>query len=336
MVFEIIASVDGPEKAALLHSAGYLTAFRINASHMPLPAILEVLEAMQKLPGPTAPCYIDLQGSKLRLSSNQPQYEVHAGSVVRIVPEDCGPSSSTVEPRIVVPQHVWDLLVQHRPSQVAIDDAKILLRDLTPLGTSSISATVHRAGLLRPRKGINLHPHPRASVPLQLKDANIVRSTLRYSFVRYALSMVSSVEEVRALSSEAVGRKIAAKVELPLERDILERIAAIPNVELWFCRGDLGAQLGLPGLACYYRRFCDALRESPALRKGRCILAGEVMDHMVSSVEPTRSEVCHLADAQCQGFSGIVLSNETVYGCDPVGVTRFVREISDAVATSKL
>ena len=65
------------------------------------------------------------------------------------------------------------------------------------------------------------------------------------------------------------------------------------------------------------------------------ILAGEVMDHMISSPGPTRSEVCHLADAVAHGFSGCVLSNETIYGKHALEVPQVVREVTLAVQRSR-
>jgi pyruvate kinase len=48
-------------------------------------------------------------------------------------------------------------------------------------------------------------------------------------------------------------------------------------------------------------------------------MAGQVLEHLTSHPEPTRSEVCHLYDLVRRGYNGIVLSDETAIGADPVG-----------------
>ena len=53
---------------------------------------------------------------------------------------------------------------------------------------------------------------------------------------------------------------------------------------------------------------------------------------MCGAEEPTRSEVCHLADIHANGFAGIVVSNETAYGKYPEEVLRTFRDVAQALA----
>jgi pyruvate kinase len=48
------------------------------------------------------------------------------------------------------------------------------------------------------------------------------------------------------------------------------------------------------------------------------LLAGQVLEHMVSFPVPTRSEVCCIHDALQRGYRGVVLSDETAVGRYPV------------------
>ncbi len=59
---------------------------------------------------------------------------------------------------------------------------------------------------------------------------------------------------------------------------------------VWICRGDLGAQLGAAELA----RVVAAIE--PARLPVPVLMAGQVLEHLTSHPEPTRSEVCHLFD----------------------------------------
>jgi len=80
--------------------------------------------------------------------------------------------------------------------------------------------------------------------------------------------------------------------------------------ELWLCRGDLGAEMGLKAMAGAVYRFSNRLAELPV----PVLLAGQVLEHMTVSPVPTRAEVCSLHDALERGYRGVVLSDETAVG----------------------
>jgi pyruvate kinase len=81
---------------------------------------------------------------------------------------------------------------------------------------------------------------------------------------------------------------------------------------LWVCRGDLGAQIGLPRMAAWVSSLVPRSLSRPVW------MAGQVLEHLTAHPEPTRSEVCHLCDLISRGYAGIVLSDETAIGENPV------------------
>ena len=84
--------------------------------------------------------------------------------------------------------------------------------------------------------------------------------------------------------------------------------------EVWLCRGDLGAERGLRGMAAAVYDFSERVRELPV----PVLLAGQIFEHMPEHPTPTRSEVCAAYAALMQGYHGLVLSDETAIGRDPV------------------
>ena len=136
--------------------------------------------------------------------------------------------------------------------------------------------------------------------------------------MRYAVSYVKDAgrcESYRGL----VGREapMAAKLERP------SALAGAPASrrrcdELWLCRGDLGAEMGLQAMAEAVHRFSSGLGALPR----PVLLAGQVLEHMTAHPTPTRSEVCHLYDALERGFAGVVLSDETATGRYPAESVR--------------
>jgi pyruvate kinase len=84
--------------------------------------------------------------------------------------------------------------------------------------------------------------------------------------------------------------------------------------ELWLCRGDLGAELGLRAMAEAVQGFSGTIRALPI----PTLLAGQVLEHMTGHPTPTRSEVCYLYEALLKGYNGFVLSDEAAIGRYPI------------------
>ena len=89
---------------------------------------------------------------------------------------------------------------------------------------------------------------------------------------------------------------------------------AVSADEVWLCRVDLGAELGLKGMATAVSQFSDRVHAIPV----PVLLAGQVLEHMAEHPTPTRTEVCGLHEALGHGYQGFVLSDETAIGQDPV------------------
>jgi pyruvate kinase len=88
--------------------------------------------------------------------------------------------------------------------------------------------------------------------------------------------------------------------------------------ELWLCRGDLGAELGLISMASSVYHFSKTVRNL----RVPVMMAGQVLEHMTVEATPTRSEICYFHDALQKGYQGVVLSDETAVGQFPVECCR--------------
>ena len=82
----------------------------------------------------------------------------------------------------------------------------------------------------------------------------------------------------------------------------------------------MGVQLGFAGMAKFVREFTD--KYIPNL-KVPCIIAGEVMEHFCEHPAPTRTEICYLGNCIADGYKGMVLSDETVFGKYPKEALEF-------------
>ena len=140
----------------------------------------------------------------------------------------------------------------------------------------------------------------------------------------YIANLQETGEEAEWVRSQAPGVLVIGKIEREESLRALPALAQRTDA-VWVCRGDLGAQLGPARLA----------REVAAISPGACgaplLMAGQVLQHLLDHDEPTRSEVCHLHDLLARGYAGIVLSDETAIGRDPIRAVRTASTLLQAL-----
>lgn len=309
---ELVVSV-GPASYGLvseLASAG-ATAFRLNSSHLRTRELAQVAGRVRDL-APSIPLVIDLQGAKMRLGWFAARTVV-VGQTVRFV---VGESES--ESGIPLPHP--ELFDAVEPGEtISIDDGRVLVR-IDSVDRGALRGECLQAGSLGPRKGVNRGQHPVEASDLCEADLRAIESTLALA-PAYAISFVRDGSEIAWVRSRAPGARVVAKVERA------EALRSMPGLAekadaLWICRGDLGAQLGLPALARAVARI-----DPRTLGSRPVLMAGQVLEHLTHHSQPTRSEVCHLADLVDRGYAGIVLSDETAIGVDPVRAVAITAEL---------
>lgn len=305
----------------LLNSAD---AFRINLSHSSckelsssLSWIKNIFETHKK----TIPVYLDLQGAKMRIGK-YPGTERISDRVFITLSD----KSDTLE-NIPVPHP--ELFEQIEVGEhLLLNDAKIHLKVINKTPAISThdkktttlecelieSSRIDNTAIPRPlysNKGINRASHPIKYHKVRENDKAFIEIGNNFPFVKYAFSFVHDGTEADLIRPLIGDKKLTAKIELK-EALTINNLLSIDNKfdEMWFCRGDLGAQAGLKNLAGLQREFVSLF---PKLSKPK-FLAGQVLEHMTSHPTPTRSEVVHLSDIELAGFNGIVLSDETAIG----------------------
>ncbi len=314
MDYDIIATL-GPSSACKplwqeMAAAG-VTGFRLNTSHLSLPELHAWVEQLSDfLPSqvPGAPLVLDLQGSKWRLGSFSP-FELRQEQMVELIYAD-----ATDRPGVLPVPHM-DLFQAAGLSSadLVLNDARIHLR-LEKISSEALVARVVQGGLIAPRKGITFTASAYRQENMNDRDRSVLDVTRSLGFVRYAVSYVKDsleMERYRSLFGPSV--YLIAKLERQSALDEALKIAAIAD-ELWLCRGDLGAELGIKAMAEQVYCFSETV---PACPKP-VLMAGQVLEHMTTQVVPTRSEICFLHDALIRGYHGFVLSDETAIGQHPL------------------
>lgn len=288
-----------------------VTAFRLNTSHLEIEQVVNWLERLSsasdifKL---QLPIILDLQGSKWRIGQID-DLTLKVGQEIELF---FGHTSQNAT-QIPVPHPDFFRAAFQSTEQIALNDAKVLL-SRKAFGPDWLKARVSRGGDLSARKGITYLDSDFRNENLTEKDQKIVISTQGYSNIQYALSYVRDSKEMAHYREVfGMGTTIIAKIERQPALNDVHRISQTANA-LWLCRGDLGAELGLPEMARAVSHFTKELDKIPH----PVLMAGQVLEHMSSYPQPTRSEVCHLLDCLENGYSGFVLSDETAIGKYPL------------------
>jgi pyruvate kinase len=314
MNYDIIATL-GPSSNVPVTWQGMLdagaTAFRLNTSHLTLPQLqhwLDQLTPFRMALNPTPPVVLDLQGSKWRLGEF-PTCVLAPDQSVELVYA----ASSDRPTTLPVPHLDFFQAAPVSSAEITLNDAKIKLARET-IGAESIRARVITGGELSARKGLTFTASDYRQENLGEKDRAILEQTRHLPFVRYAISYIRDAAELhkyRAHFGEAA--YLIAKLERQPAMDEALQIAEIAD-ELWVCRGDLGAELGLRAMTEAVRRFSNTIGDLsiPAF------MAGQVLEHMTEHPTPTRSEICYLHDALLDGYRGVVLSDEAAIGRYPI------------------
>ncbi len=308
--YDIIATL-GPASAEEEIWRGLIeagaTAFRLNTSHLTLPQLegwLARLDPFLARLDTRFPVVLDLQGSKWRLGAFS-AFDLREGQTITL-----RRAESANEPNVLpVPHADFFHAAPRSGSTIVLNDAKIRL-EVTGVEKEAITARVVQGGPIAPNKGITFIGSDFRQEALSEKDRAIFERTRTNPRIRFAISYLRDAAEMaryRALFGPTAS--LIAKLE---RRPAVEEAAqiALSADELWLCRGDLGAELGMAGMAQATASFSALV---PSLTVP-CIMAGQVLEHMTIAPTPTRSEVCYLYDTLARGYRGFVLSDETALG----------------------
>ncbi len=306
---ELVATI-GPASqrvAASLAQAG-ATAFRLNASHLDRSALDDALSAARAASSIT-PVIVDLQGAKMRLDLDRPR-SVATGERLRFALEP-GTDVCLPHPEFYRQARAGDTL--------SVDDGRVRF-EVVLVEPDTLEVRTLTPGTVLPRKGVNVEQHPIELEGLTQRDRDACAVAARHGIDRFAFSFMADGREAAWLRAAVPGCQVVGKIERREAAAQLSQVAAQVDA-LWICRGDLGAQIGPVALG----RFVASV--DPRHARVPVLMAGQVLEHLTAHRDPTQSEVCHLYDLVARGYAGIVLSDETAIGRDPVQAVRTAAEL---------
>jgi len=268
----------------------------------------------------------DLQGPKLRLSSETEQRTVEVGDTVTFAGAEVARGGRGAE-SIGVDFPGFADLVTERSEIVIGDGVPRMVAERVEAGV--VTTRVVSRGPLSPRKGITVTyalPTLPAITEKDLEDLDLAVE-MEADFV--ALSFVRSGADMQALrdllDDKGSNARTIAKVEKVEGYEHLDEVIAASD-GIMVARGDYGVEAGVARVPLMQK---DTIVRSTQAGKV-VITATHMLESMVSSAEPTRAEAADVANAVIDGTSAVMLSAETSVGAHPVEAVRAMGQIAEA------
>src|SRR5580765_6684664 len=271
---------------------------------------------------------VDLSGPKIRtrsLKDHQP-VELKAAQIFTITTRSIeGDNTQVATNYDGMPQDV------HPGARILIDDGAIELRVESTTATEVVTRVIN-GGMLGERKGINL-PGVTLPIPsLTEKDRDDLKWAAQQDVDYFALSFVRSgadcTEAKELIRSAGSAAPLIAKIEKSEAIDHLEEIIDAAD-GVMVARGDLGVETSVELVPVYQKQIIEQANDAGKL----VITATQMLQSMVSSPRPTRSEATDVANAVWDGSDCLMLSGETATGLYPVAAIATMARIIEAAET---
>jgi pyruvate kinase len=324
-------ATDRPGVMDQLMAAG-LDCARLNCSHGGPDDLrrraAEVRAAAERAGRPVALMF-DLQGPKLRLSSETEQRVVEVGDPVVFAGAEAPPHPG----RVGVDFAGFAELVTERSEIVIGDGVPRMVVERVQDGV--VTTQVVSRGPLSPRKGITV-TYARPTLPaITDKDLADLDLAVEMEADFVALSFVRSGADMQALRDLLTERgsraRTIAKIEKVEGYERLDEVIAASD-GIMVARGDYGVEAGVARVPLMQK---DTIVR--ATQAGKVVItATHMLESMVSSAEPTRAEAADVANAVIDGTSAVMLSAETSVGAHPVEAVLAMGQIAQAAEEAPL
>lgn len=299
--------------------------FRLNFSHASYDQYHKVKKNINKVAKELKKdlkILFDLQGPRIRVGKLEKEISLKEGEVYTFMYNAGDPE------KMEIPIDDSDLIKDLKVKDpFFLDSGKIELT-ITKINLKECKfmAKVERAGILFPRKGINVPKTVLNRNILTKKDLADIEFAKEVKPDFVAVSFVQNANDILQVRKKLNNDNI--KIISKIERDIaLENIDSIIRVSdcIMIARGDLGIEIPLEDLPIVQKNLIRHAHwhDKPA------IVATQMMTSMIDHYRPTRAEVSDVANAIFDGADALMLSDETAAGSYPIETVATMNRIID-------
>ena len=220
--------------------------------------------------------------------------------------------------------------------KILIDDGKIILKVIDTDGKHEVTAEVLQGGELSSNKGFNL-PNTNISQPaLTDKDIDDAIFSAKHNVDWIALSFVRNGSDIKSLvelleNNTSHRIPIIAKIEKPEGVKNIDEIMKYSS-GIMVARGDLGVEINAAEVPLIQKKLVNKAKKA----RIPVIIATQMMESMMKSLNPNRAEVNDVANSIMDGADAVMLSGETSVGNHPKEVIKTISRIIGRVENSDL
>ena len=224
----------------------------------------------------------------------------------------------------------------NKGEKILIDDGKIILKVIDTDGKDEVTAEVLQGGELSSNKGFNL-PNTNISQPaLTDKDIDDAIFSAKHNVDWIALSFVRNGSDIKSLvelleNNTSHRIPIIAKIEKPEGVKNIDEIMKYSS-GIMVARGDLGVEINAAEVPLIQKKLVNKAKKA----RIPVIIATQMMESMMKSLNPNRAEVNDVANSIMDGADAVMLSGETSVGNHPKEVIKTISRIIGRVENSNL
>ena len=224
----------------------------------------------------------------------------------------------------------------NKGEKILIDDGKIILKVIDTDGKHEVTAEVLQGGALSSNKGFNL-PNTNISQPaLTDKDIDDAIFSAKHNVDWIALSFVRNGSDIKSLvklleNNTSHRIPIIAKIEKPEGVKNIDEIMKYSS-GIMVARGDLGVEINAAEVPLIQKKLVNKAKKA----RIPVIIATQMMESMMKSLNPNRAEVNDVANSIMDGADAVMLSGETSVGDHPKEVIKTISRIIGRVENSDL
>ena len=274
----------------------------------------------------------DLQGPKLRIGEIIEGTSLDVGSELKIKTgkEFVGDDKLIFINYESLPKDITE------GEKILIDDGKIILKVIDTNKKDQIKTEVIQGGEISSNKGFNL-PNTNISQPAltdkDIKDAifsaNQNVDWIALSFVRHDSDVKSLIKIIEKNTDHRI--PVIAKIEKPEGVKNIDEIMKHAS-GIMVARGDLGVEIDAAEVPLIQKKLVYKAKKA----RIPVIIATQMMESMIESMNPNRAEVNDVANSVMDGADAVMLSGETSVGKHPVEVVQTISKIIGKVENSSL
>ena len=220
--------------------------------------------------------------------------------------------------------------------KILIDDGKIILKVIDTNKKDQIKTEVIQGGEISSNKGFNL-PNTNISQPAltdkDIKDAIFSAKQnvdwIALSFVRHESDVKSLIKLIEKNTDHRI--PVIAKIEKPEGVKNIDEIMKHAS-GIMVARGDLGVEIDAAEIPLIQKKLVYKAKKA----RIPVIIATQMMESMMESMNPNRAEVNDVANSVMDGADAVMLSGETSVGKHPIEVVQTISKIIGKVENSSL